>query len=83
MLGLVITNDWHGLVWPSIQISATAPHLALVYQHGLAFWVHTFYSYTLLLIGTGRLIYFAFRSQQSIPPAGNITGRCSDNSHIK
>jgi PAS domain S-box-containing protein/putative nucleotidyltransferase with HDIG domain len=59
--GLVVTNEWHGLIWPSIQ-SSSEPNAPLVYAHGIGFWTHTVYSYVLLFVGTLSLSWTALRS---------------------
>jgi PAS domain S-box-containing protein len=61
---LVMTNEWHGLVWPSIRPVSDLSGAWLVYQHGPAFWLHFSYSYVLLLIGAFWLLQLAFRSHQ-------------------
>jgi PAS domain S-box-containing protein len=49
---LVITTERHGLVWSKTGISETGSFSALDVSYGLWFWVHTAYSYILLMIGT-------------------------------
>lgn len=53
MLVLVMTNEWHGLIWRSITPVASG-HLN--YVHGVAFWLFVGYNYTLILIGTLALL---------------------------
>ena len=55
-LGMVATNEWHGLVWSSISPNPTGQSDSLAYSHGVWFWVHTVYSYALVLIGTVALV---------------------------
>ncbi len=52
IMGAILSNDLHHQFWTSITPlydSATAP---LVYSHGIIFWIHTAYAYSLILIGT-------------------------------
>lgn len=50
--GLVLTTEAHGLVWNEIGITTTGSFSALDVTYGFWFWIHTLYSYILLLIGT-------------------------------
>ena len=50
--GLVLTTEAHGLVWSKIGIATTGSFSALDVTYGFWFWIHTLYSYILLLIGT-------------------------------
>lgn len=49
---LVLTTERHGLVWSQIGITQTGAFSALDVSYGIWFWIHTTYSYVLLLIGT-------------------------------
>ena len=51
-LGLALTTDWHGLIWKEIGLKTTADFSALQVSYGLWFWVHSIYSYGLILAGT-------------------------------
>jgi hypothetical protein len=59
---LVWTNDVHRLFYNSIRldISGSVPMLDLT--HGAYFWIHTAYSYLLLLLGTILLLQALLRS---------------------
>ena len=61
-LVLAFTNDWHGLIWPSVTpIGAPEANLAL-YTHGIGFWIGSVgYGYLMMAIGTGLLIRAAIR----------------------
>lgn len=48
---LVLTNDWHGLIWPNITPLYTAEGLFLIYQHGPASIFSAIYSFILILAG--------------------------------
>lgn len=55
-LGLVWTNEFHGLVWRRMQILAAGPVQMLDIDHGPWFWVYLTFSYCLLLLGSINLI---------------------------
>jgi len=48
---LIITNEWHGLIWPKINPIYTTEGLFLVYQHGPAAIFSAIYSFILILAG--------------------------------
>jgi PAS domain S-box-containing protein len=53
---LAMTNGLHNLVWSQEQVVAAGPFLALKVAFGPWFWIHTVYSYLLLLLGAILLI---------------------------
>ena len=57
-LALVFTTDLHGLVWQEIGLRTTANFSLLRVTYGPWFWIHSVYSYTLLLAGA----FFIVRS---------------------
>jgi PAS domain S-box-containing protein len=61
-IALAATNEWHGLIWPRITPVSEAPGALLIYDHGIAFWVHAVYSYALLLLGTILVVRTTLRS---------------------
>jgi PAS domain S-box-containing protein len=64
ILGLVFTNEWHKLIWPTITPASAESGAWLIYAHGIGFWVNAAYSYLLILSGTVWLLLLAFRSHQ-------------------
>lgn len=56
IITMAFTNDWHGLLWPSIIPSSNLPGIFLVYEHGPIFWISIFYSFLMILIGIIFLI---------------------------
>ncbi|HMK45790.1 MAG TPA: histidine kinase N-terminal 7TM domain-containing protein, partial [Methanocella sp.] len=60
-LVLVATNQWHGLVWPSITPVSDAFGSRLVYEHGIVDWVLMVYSYSLMIIGSIVMLATAVR----------------------
>src|SRR5215213_3904519 len=61
-LGLVWTNDLHSLVWSSVSIEAASRWPGLEIEHGPWFWVHTLYSYALMMLGSISLLRVLRRS---------------------
>jgi PAS domain S-box-containing protein len=57
-LGLAISEGVHHLIWTSVWLDSAGPFLALGVTHGPWFWVHTFYSYLLTLMGA-LLVFLA------------------------
>ena len=49
---LALTNGAHHLVWSDERVVTAGPFLALVVSFRFWFWIHTAYSYFLLLLGT-------------------------------
>ena len=61
-LALALTNDWHGLIWPSVVLIGPPEANLAFYTHGIGFWIGSVgYSYLLMLIGAGLLIRAALR----------------------
>jgi len=59
---LAWTNEYHWLLWSDVDLVTTGHGLMWVVTHGPAFWVHTVYSYVLLLIGSFSLLRSLVRS---------------------
>lgn len=94
-IAMVMTNDFHHLIWADIIQITDAPNSPLIYVHGLYFWVNMSYSYLLIAIGTFMLIKMAVSSQQlykfqvytlligvAIPWIGNIVYLSKVLSHL-
>jgi PAS domain S-box-containing protein len=64
MLGLVMTNEVHHLVWSRVIPDPNTLDLMLVYEHGPGVWLNMLYSYPLLLLGTIGLVRVSLRSAQ-------------------
>jgi len=60
---LTFTNEWHGLIWASIEPNLTRPDI-LVYSHGTAFWAMTVFNYITLFVGSALLIYVVIGRQR-------------------
>jgi hypothetical protein len=58
---LVFTNEWHGLIWPSVELAPWVAELGVKYEHGPAFWAAALYTYALMLIGSVVLVQSVLR----------------------
>ena len=61
-LSLLFTNDSHNLFYQSVTLNAENAILPPTWIHGPAFWVHTIFSYALLVAGTLILVWGVLRS---------------------
>lgn len=61
-LVLVWTSSFHDLIWHGRHLETSGPFLIIAKTYGSWFWVHTAYSYLLVLLGTLFLIQRLFRS---------------------
>ena len=62
-LMLVGSNELHGLIWSEIQLVKINPTSMFDFSYGPGFWIHTLYSYVLLLTGSILIVRYYFRSQ--------------------
>lgn len=53
---LVFTNEWHGLIWREVSLTTFNDIPVFTPQYGVGFLMLAAYSYTLITIGTIRLI---------------------------
>ncbi len=58
---LAWTNSFHSLMWHGRHLGTTGPFIVIAKTYGLWFWVHTSYSYLLMLFGMFILIQRLFR----------------------
>lgn len=61
---LVWTNQHHGLIWSSVGLDQSGASPAISLQYGAGFWIHTLYSYLLILSGALVLVRFSLRTQR-------------------
>ena len=59
---LVWTNDWHGLVWSQTAARSIGPASIMSPSYGAWFWVHTAYSYALILAGSILILQMLARA---------------------
>jgi|GEM_PF-3330448 len=55
---LALTNQSHGFMFGPSRFSFENEQLILIKEYRLWFWVHTIYSYTVVLLGSGFIISF-------------------------
>jgi PAS domain S-box-containing protein len=60
---LVFTNEAHGLIWGPATLETDGSFVTLVRPHGLGFWIHAAYAYTLLSAVIFLLIQMLIRSR--------------------
>jgi PAS domain S-box-containing protein len=60
----VWTNDYHGLIWPQIQVNTEGHFPILDFDHGPAFWTCNIYAHICLASGTLILLWRFLRSQR-------------------
>jgi len=53
---VVFTNEWHHLIWQSVEIIILPTGPDTFFVHGLFFWLATAYDYLLLVVGTVLLL---------------------------
>ncbi|MGE0622287.1 MAG: diguanylate cyclase [Pseudomonadales bacterium] len=54
---LVMTDNWHGLIWQEVTFVQAEGVSAMLNRHGPWFYVHAFYSYGLLVVATTILAW--------------------------
>ena len=62
VLLLAWTNERHHWFWSDVRLEPGGSMLVWSAPHGVAFWIHTAYSYVLILLGTFLLIQALVRS---------------------
>jgi len=61
-IGLALTNEWHGLIWPDFEPDPFG-HNLIIYGHGVGFWIGVvIYSYVCTFLGIASLYWTAIRS---------------------
>ncbi|MCB9007000.1 MAG: GAF domain-containing protein [Ardenticatenaceae bacterium] len=53
---LVLTNDWHGLVWADMRLDSSGPIVILQLSHGIWFWVFNVFAQICIIIGSVMLM---------------------------
>jgi PAS domain S-box-containing protein len=61
---LVFTNEYHQLIWNDVVMDTEGSLIVSDFVHGTWFWVHTGYSYCLVLCGFLLLVQMLLRSQR-------------------
>jgi PAS domain S-box-containing protein len=60
-IGIILTNNSHGLFWTSLDLAREGGFLLLKTTNGPWFWVHAAYSYILIMIGLVLIIQTLLR----------------------
>ena len=60
ILFLVLTNEYHHLIWESIEVVTVGSISVLNISHGIAFWLHVIYSYIIILLTVFILVHALF-----------------------
>jgi len=55
-VALAFTNEAHGLIWQKITLDVAGPFPTPRFEYGSWFWLHTAFSYLLVLIGSILLV---------------------------
>ena len=58
---LAWTNSFHGLMWHGGHLESSGPFVIIAKTYGPWFWVHTSYSYVLIILGMVALVQRLFR----------------------
>jgi two-component sensor histidine kinase len=76
VVALVFTNDWHGLIWPSVTPASATPGAILLYAHGPGVWTNVIYGYALMLTGSIFLLGLVVHSYKRfwVPVVAVILG---------
>lgn len=53
---LAFTNEAHHLIWRTTTLNTSGPFPALTYEYGTWFWIHTAFSYSVMLAGSALLL---------------------------
>ncbi|MEM8769470.1 MAG: diguanylate cyclase [Pseudomonadota bacterium] len=56
-IALVFTNDWHQLIWASVEFVTDGDIAGMVTEYGPWFYVHAAYSYLLVIVATTILAW--------------------------
>ncbi len=59
---VIWSNPWHQAVWRNVQFDPSDPIPGLTKTPNWFFWIHTVYSYVLILLGTGLIARAFLRS---------------------
>ena len=59
-MALVWSNNWHHLMWYDEHLIASGPFTVTAKTYGIFFWIHTAYSYTLIVSGAIILVWRLF-----------------------
>lgn len=65
---MVMTNEWHHLIWSNVYLTQANGYTGMVTEHGAWFFVHAIYSYALLAVATTILAWQIGQSTGELKP---------------
>ncbi len=71
-LTLVMTNEWHQLMWSKVSLTESYGYVGMVVEHGAWFYVHLLYSYGILVIATSILAYAIGQATGQLKPVLSV-----------
>jgi len=71
-VGLVMTNEFHQLMWAEVRLTESQGYIGMAVQHGPWFYVHMFYSYALIVIATSILAYAIGQATGQVKPVLSV-----------
>ena len=66
ILTLVVTNEWHHLIWDSFTFDNRNANGVLIYGHAGGFWLNVVYNYALFIASAVVLVHFVMQSRQEM-----------------
>ena len=63
VLSLVMTNEWHGLIWPTITPELTSEGIVVAYTHGIGILIASLYLYPLDILASVLILWTAIRNR--------------------
>jgi diguanylate cyclase (GGDEF)-like protein/PAS domain S-box-containing protein len=67
-IGLVMSNDWHGLIWASSWLIEANGYIGLINEPGPWFYAYGIYAYLLIVIGTTILAWSISQTTGELKP---------------
>lgn len=67
-IGLVISNDWHGLIWSNSRLVEANGYVGLINDPGPWFYAYAVYAYLLIVIGTTILAWSIGQTTGQLKP---------------
>lgn len=67
-IGLVMSNDWHGMIWTSSRLVEANDYVGLINEPGSWFYAYAIYAYLLIVIGTTILAWSIGQTTGQLKP---------------
>jgi diguanylate cyclase (GGDEF)-like protein len=71
-VGLVMTNEFHQLMWAEVTLTSSQGYVGMAVEHGPWFYVHMLYSYGMLVIATSILAYAIGQATGQMKPVLSV-----------